>query len=533
MVQQKEYFAFISYKEDDYDMAKWLQHKLEHYHLPSFIRKDNPALPSRIKPIFEYKSEMAGGYLKPAIEKALAESKYLIVICSPNAPKSKWVADEVQKFIDSGKTDYIIPFVISGEAYSNNPEKECFPEPLKNLKEPLRGISINELGRDAAAIKVVAQMFEVKFDMLWKRYEREQRKKLYQIIAGIASLAILAIIIAWWMHEKNVTLEYSNRKVLENQGRFVAKQMESVIDDGDLYTAFLVGTEMLTQEGRPYVPQIEIALRRAYDSICSVGLHPVSVLKYSMSEPYGIGRPSIVSFSTDSKHIQIAYEWELEASEKPICVYSSITGELQKETMVDYVCEDSMNIIGYEKCINIEKNGEEFWSPDESFMLKVFYDRCVIYKRNSIANYVKYPIDWGRNLEKNSISKNSKYAIFRDSIFYFQSGKSIRHLGTPYGDQYAIFSPNDKYIVIFSEDDMIIAVEDFQTKKILSTIEISEYALPPKFDKDDNLYVPVVEDSFYVYKIPSLEIIDKGVADSEKEEYAIDIIGKDVILLLI
>ncbi len=293
-----------------------------------------------------------------------------------------------------------------------------------------------------------------------------------------------------------------------------------------------MGTELLTQEAWPYVPQIEIALRRAYDSICSVGLHPVSVLKYSMSKPYGIGRPSIVSFSTDSKHIQIAYEWELEGTEMPICVYSSITGELQKEKLVDYVCEDSMNNIGYEKCISIEKNGEEFWSPDKSFMLKVFDNRCVLYKKNSTPNYIKYPVYWGDDLEKNSISRDSKYAIFGDSIFHFLSGKSMRHLGTHYVGQHAVFSPNDKYIVISSWNDNIIAVEDFQTKKILSKIGISKNALTPIFNKDDNLYVPVWEDSFYVYKIPSLEIIDKGVADSEKEEYSIDIQGKNINLLL-
>lgn len=36
--------AFISYKREDEAWAKWLQKKLEHYKLPTEIRKNNPNL---------------------------------------------------------------------------------------------------------------------------------------------------------------------------------------------------------------------------------------------------------------------------------------------------------------------------------------------------------------------------------------------------------------------------------------------------------------------------------------------------------
>ena len=66
-----EYFAFISYKEEDAEWAKWLQRKLEHYKLPTAIRKEKPELPERISPIYEYKSEAGGGRLKEVIWKGL------------------------------------------------------------------------------------------------------------------------------------------------------------------------------------------------------------------------------------------------------------------------------------------------------------------------------------------------------------------------------------------------------------------------------------------------------------------------------
>ena len=44
MNQEKEYYAFISYKREDEKWAKWLQQKLEHYKLPSNLngRTDLP-----------------------------------------------------------------------------------------------------------------------------------------------------------------------------------------------------------------------------------------------------------------------------------------------------------------------------------------------------------------------------------------------------------------------------------------------------------------------------------------------------------
>lgn len=49
MEQEKEYYAFISYKREDEKWAKWLQNKLEHYKLPSNVRKGNGELPKNLE----------------------------------------------------------------------------------------------------------------------------------------------------------------------------------------------------------------------------------------------------------------------------------------------------------------------------------------------------------------------------------------------------------------------------------------------------------------------------------------------------
>ena len=181
--------AFISYKREDEKWAKWLQKKLEHYELPTEIRKQNPDLEFANNPrhVFKDTTDLSGGVLEKAIKEGLASSKYLIVICSPRAAKSPWVCKEVQDFIDSGHEEYIIPFIIDGEPYSKDIAKECFPEALKSLagEKELLGININENGRDSAAVKVIARMFDVRFDSLWQRFQKEEKKKRKLIISGL------------------------------------------------------------------------------------------------------------------------------------------------------------------------------------------------------------------------------------------------------------------------------------------------------------------------------------------------------------
>ena len=205
MEQAKEYYAFISYQRKDEEWAERLRNKLEHYHLPSGVRKQDTSLPKEIRPVFRDTLELAGGVLAKEIEMALQNSKFLIVICSPNSAKSPWVNKEVQTFIDLGREDRIIPFIIDGSPFSNDSTTECFPPSLQSLKDEkeILGININEMGRDAAAVKVVARMFGLKFDALWQRYERENRRKRWMIIGGALMVALVSLALVLYISSIN------------------------------------------------------------------------------------------------------------------------------------------------------------------------------------------------------------------------------------------------------------------------------------------------------------------------------------------
>ena len=221
MAQEKEYFAFISYQRKDEEWADRLRSKLEHYRLPSSVRKQDTSLPKEIRPIFRDALELAGGVLAKEIETALQSSKYLIVICSPNSAKSPWVNKEIQTFIDLGREDRIIPFIIDGTPFSDNEETECFPPALRSLKgeKELLGININELSRDAASIKVIARMFGLKFDILWQRYEREKKRKRWMIIGGALLLAFVSLGIGAYIAHQNQELDARNKEVAAERDR--------------------------------------------------------------------------------------------------------------------------------------------------------------------------------------------------------------------------------------------------------------------------------------------------------------------------
>ena len=109
----KEYFAFISYKSEDVEWAIWLQHELEHYHLPaSFNGRED--VRQDLRPVFRDIDELAAGNLPEQIQRALVNSQNLIVVCSPQSAASSWVNQEVETFISLGKTEQIFPFIVEG-----------------------------------------------------------------------------------------------------------------------------------------------------------------------------------------------------------------------------------------------------------------------------------------------------------------------------------------------------------------------------------------------------------------------------------
>src|SRR4029079_15394494 len=95
-----KYWAFISYSSKDTRSALRLHRQLENYRIPRALvsrpGRDEP-VPRRLFPIFRDRAELPrSSDWGASIEDALRVSRYLIVLCSPDAARSHWVNEEVR-----------------------------------------------------------------------------------------------------------------------------------------------------------------------------------------------------------------------------------------------------------------------------------------------------------------------------------------------------------------------------------------------------------------------------------------------------
>jgi len=163
----RQYLAFISYSHSDEKFAKKLHNALETYKVPKKIQHDYEC-PDRLYPIFRDKNELpTSATLTENISAALKNSKSLIVICSPNSAKSRWVNEEIRQFKALGKESQILACIIDGEPNAtdkNNVDSiyEAFPEALR-FKLGEGGILSNEkLEPIAADMRLVQQRNSMK-----------------------------------------------------------------------------------------------------------------------------------------------------------------------------------------------------------------------------------------------------------------------------------------------------------------------------------------------------------------------------------
>ena len=205
------YTAFISYNSKDDRWAKWLQRKLEAYSMPVVIRNEKDEVvrreekPERLR-VFRYRADLNTVSLNEGLAKELDDARWLIVICSPNSAKSAWVGKEIQHFLDTGRRDHILPFIVSGTSYSGD-ENECLPPVLKAAfpDGDILGVNINDYGdapriyhKRKALVRTVSLLIEVSdaYSYLWNRYRMRFWEGVALKAAGAAAIMLL-LLWAW------------------------------------------------------------------------------------------------------------------------------------------------------------------------------------------------------------------------------------------------------------------------------------------------------------------------------------------------
>jgi len=226
VTENKQYWAFISYSSKDRRWGEWLHRRLESYPIPAEFRGlevfDGAVLGKNLRPVFRDRDELSSSAdLGEAIRKALEASRFLVVLCSKNAAKSKWVNKEIEDFQAMGKGDRILALILDGEPNATaqgRADDECFPPALRYPAEPIAGDLRKEGdGKERGFLKILAGIAQLDFDKLYRRHERAQaRKRLIAGITFISLLTVFAVLASFAWLQKNEA-EASRRAAEESQ----------------------------------------------------------------------------------------------------------------------------------------------------------------------------------------------------------------------------------------------------------------------------------------------------------------------------
>lgn len=198
-----KYWAFISYSHADAKWGDWLHGALETYRVPSrLVRgvKQGNVIPRRIFPVFRDREELASSAsLGENIENALAQSRALVVICSPRAAVSRWVNEEIKLYKNLGREDRVFCLIVDGEpnAPADSGLLECFPASLREPAEPIAADAREgKDGKRNALLKLIAGVICVPYDELRQRERQRQARQRLRLVASTAG-ALAAIILTY------------------------------------------------------------------------------------------------------------------------------------------------------------------------------------------------------------------------------------------------------------------------------------------------------------------------------------------------
>ncbi|MBO0749369.1 MAG: toll/interleukin-1 receptor domain-containing protein, partial [Porphyrobacter sp.] len=190
------YSAFISYSHADRAAVFRLHARLEAYRLPRHLAEQVGV--TRIRPVFIDRAEMAASPdLAEVTRKALAETDFLIVACTPHTPKSEWVAREIDLFRELRGRDAILVALLAGD------EKASFPRALLDDGhgrhcEPLAADFRHEGdGARLALLKLIATLLGVDLDELIRRDARRERNRKLAWAAATAAVALIIAGLGW------------------------------------------------------------------------------------------------------------------------------------------------------------------------------------------------------------------------------------------------------------------------------------------------------------------------------------------------
>ena len=366
----REYSAFISYRHRPLDIAVAMKvHKcIERFKIPRDLRREeqkNPGsvfknwdgMPLQKLVVFRDRDELPlSNDLTSDIFDALDNARSLIVICTPDTPKSLWVRREISHFIEKHGRKRIITVLAAGTPEESIPKEittKYAEDGVTVLEEyePLVAYLVDDSQRkilrnlDKEKLRVCAAILGCAFDSLKQRHKRRRMRQM--LMASAAAFLVALSFIGMLVNrnreitaQKNLVefqkqqVEEQKRMVQLRESELLAADAREALDMGDTREAIESAVEALPKKGeedRPYYAPAESVLMEAMDVMGG-------------AEDHVIIRDTVMDQMTPISHLALSKSGTLAATIDKYGVvhcYDTVTGE-EKWSQVMGISETSI-----------------------------------------------------------------------------------------------------------------------------------------------------------------------------------------------
>lgn len=472
------YDAFISYRHSELDrfVAENLHRKLESFRLPkSMVRQRGKNCKKRIERVFRDRDELPlASSLADPITKALGESEFLIVICSPRLKESLWCKKEIETFIKMHGQEKILAVLAEGEPEESFPEEllsrekkvrnedgsvTTVSEKVEPLAADVRGKNKREIlkAMNQEILRLAAAMFQCSYDDLKQRHKEQKMKKAMTASLIIGSVFLLFGAVSTAMavriqkqkariEQQSAEIEMQYQEALKNHSENLAEDSGRLLRKGDRIEALRTALTAFEDTGEgvsmPRTAEAESALAGStYLYRNGTEMSPLHMLKHDTNVCFMkvSGNREKVLSADQSGGI---YVWNVESGKKLLQIQ---TGTIQNENTCCFLTDDliafnreqSLEIYDCRSKRTVFRNPEKYSvisaSEDGKYFalgrpLSYRQDEILIYDLESFQKKCSYCLNEEYSLGTvMKFNENSRFLAFVrcPSVFSEKTGSSV------------------------------------------------------------------------------------------------------------
>lgn len=388
-LKDTKFDAFISYRHAELDkfVAESIHKRLEAFRLPSSVKRKNKLAKDRISRVFRDRDELPlASDLAEQITAALENSEFLIVICTPRLPESKWCRKEIETFIEMHGRQNVFAVLAEGEPSESFPdlllydEKEVVSEtgvteivrvPVEPLAADVRGANKKEIRKkmDEELLRLVAPMFNLNYDDLKQRHREQKMKRIVGLSMVISSIfivfGIFSGILSLKISQQADEIFEQNQIITEKNEEILAQSSLLEKQNTDLLKSYAVSMSLESQklilEGRKN--DALYALRTAMpDSSADTSIPFTPQTQYALTDILNVYEPYSYFYPETNYDLQASvHSIKVSPDEKTIL--------LQDDNNNLYICDINLPkpIESIELCNSATENYFDFYD-DESIL---------------------------------------------------------------------------------------------------------------------------------------------------------------------